>query len=138
MAKRELVEAWHLLMGLVLDQRFRWSEVSAELGVSQAGLRALLAIDPDEPRPMRDLARAMNCDPSYVTGMVDDLERAGYAERSPSPQDRRVKTVTLTEAGIAALRTARDSLLAPPAELSNLSAKQQRTLARLLREALEG
>ena len=84
-ADQELVEAWQLLMGVVLSQRWRWPEVSAELGISQAGLRALLAIDPDDPRPMRDLARAMNCDASYVTAMVDDLERAGYAERCPSP-----------------------------------------------------
>ena len=61
-------------MELVLDQRWRWSEVAAKLRVSQAGLRALLAIDPDEPRPMRDLAEALNCDASYVTAMVDDLE----------------------------------------------------------------
>ena len=87
------------LMELVLDQRMRWPEVAAKLGISQAGLRALLAIDPDEPRPMRDLAVAMNCDASYVTAMVDDLERAGYAERLPAPADRRVKTVALTPRG---------------------------------------
>ena len=38
-------------MGLVLDQRWRWSEVAEKVGVSQAGLRAILAIDPDEARP---------------------------------------------------------------------------------------
>ena len=48
-ADQELVEAWQLLMGVVLSQRWRWPEVSAELGISQAGLRALLAIDPDAP-----------------------------------------------------------------------------------------
>jgi DNA-binding MarR family transcriptional regulator len=76
-ADEELAEAWQLLMGLVLDQRWRWPEISEVLGISQAGLRALLAIDPDDPHPMRDLARAMNCDASYVTAMVDDLEQAG-------------------------------------------------------------
>ena len=132
----ELVEAWQVLMGVVLEQRWRWSEVSAELGISQAGLRALLAVDPDDPRPMRDLARAMNCDASYVTAMVDDLEHAGYAERRPAPTDRRIKIVALTRTGIAALRTAQDGLLAPPAQLSRLDAGQQRCLAGLLRQAL--
>lgn len=123
-------------MGLVLGQRWRWAEVSAELGTSQAGLRALLAIDPDDPRPMRDLARTMNCDASYVTAMIDDLENAGYAERRPARTDRRVKIVALTDTGIAALRTAQDGLLAPPPQLSRLTVGQRRSLARLLREAL--
>ena len=134
-ADHELAEAWQLLMGLVLDQRWRWPKVSDELGISQAGLRALLAIDPDDPRPMRDLARAMNCDASYVTGMVDDLERVGYAERRTAAEDRRLKIVALTDAGISALRTARDGLLTPPPQLSRLTRPQQRELARLLRRA---
>lgn len=133
----ELGEAWRLLMELVMDQRWRWAEVAATLNVSQAGLRALLAIDPDEPRPMRDLAVAMNCDASYVTAMVDDLERAGYAERRPGPADRRVKTIALTPAGRRALRTVQDDLLAPPEQLARLPAPQRTSLARLLREALQ-
>ncbi len=132
----ELVEVWQLLMGLVLEQRWRWSEVSDELGISQAGLRALLAIDPDDPRPMRDLARAMNCDASYVTSMIDDLERAGLAERQQAPRDRRVKIVALTAEGVSALGVARDGLLAPPPELARLTAVQQRALARLLHRGL--
>lgn len=135
-ADEKLVEAWRLLMGLVLDQRWRWSELSSELGISQAGLRALLAIDPSDARPMRDLAQAMNCDASYVTAMVDDLEQAGYAERRPGRVDRRVKTVAMTEAGIAALRIAQDGLLGPPPQLARLTANQQRALAKLLHTAL--
>ncbi|HEY5788381.1 MAG TPA: MarR family transcriptional regulator [Microlunatus sp.] len=135
-ADDELRLAWRLLMELVLDQRMRWPEVAAKLGVSQAGLRALLAIDPDEPRPMRDLAVAMNCDASYVTAMVDDLERAGYAKRLPAPADRRVKTVALTARGRSALRTVQDELLAPPDQLADLPAPERDALARLLRSAL--
>jgi len=135
-ADEKLVEAWRLLMSLVLDQRWRWQELSSELGISQAGLRALLAIDPSEPRPMRDLAQAMNCDASYVTAMVDDLERAGYAERRPGKVDRRVKAVAMTESGIRALRIAQDGLLGPPPQLARLTPTQQRSLAKLLHTAL--
>ena len=134
----ELRQAWRLLMGLVLDQRWRWTEVAAKLEISQAGLRALLAIDPDEPRPMRDLALAMNCDASYVTAMVDDLERAGYAERRAAPADRRIKTVALTPNGRRALRTVQDELFAPPDQLADLPAPDRDSLARLLRQALQG
>jgi DNA-binding MarR family transcriptional regulator len=133
----ELTLAWRSLMGLVLDQRWRWADVATELGISQAGLRALLAIDPDEPRPMRDLAVAMNCDASYVTAMVDDLERAGYAERLPDPADRRVKTVALTPTGRNALQIVQNELLAPPDQLAALPAPERDALARLLRLALD-
>jgi DNA-binding MarR family transcriptional regulator len=133
----ELGLAWRLLMELVLDQRMRWPEVAAKLEITQAGLRALLAIDPDEPRPMRDLAVAMNCDASYVTAMVDDLERAGYAERRAASADRRIKTVVLTPKGRRALQTVRDELLAPPEQLAQLSAPERESLARLLLLALQ-
>lgn len=135
-ADPELAECWRRLMGLVLDQRWRWADVAIELGLTQAGLRALLAVAPDRPSPQRDLAAAMNCDPSYVTAMIDDLERAGYATRQPSTRDRRVKVVALTPTGIAALRTARDGLFATPQQLRRLSRGQQRQLAQLLHDAL--
>ena len=132
----ELGTAWRQLMGLVLDQRWRWSEVASELDLSPAGLRALLAIDPDQPRPMRDLAQALNCDPSYVTTMVDDLERAGFALRQSAPTDRRIKTVTLTSAGRQALRRVQRDLFAPPAQFSRLSGRQRQQLGHLLAAAL--
>src|SRR3712207_2521628 len=82
----ELEEAWPTLVGLIMQQRWRWAEVADGLGISQAGLRGLLAINPEQPRSMGDLARELNCDRSYVTAIVDDLERAGLAERRVSPE----------------------------------------------------
>lgn len=131
-----LVETWQQLMGFVLEQRFRWAEVATDLGITQAGLRALLAIDPRQPQSMRELATAMNCDPSYITAMIDDLERAGLAVRQPLPADRRVKTVVLTPGGMTALQTARDGLLYPPPQLAQLTPAEQQQLARLLQHGL--
>jgi DNA-binding MarR family transcriptional regulator len=131
----ELDQAWPALVGLISQQRWRWAEVAGRLGVSSAGLRGLLAIDPDQPRSMGDLARELNCDRSYVTAIVDDLERVGMAERRISTNDRRVKTIALTADGSRALRTVRDALMKPPAELAALTATQQRTLAKLIRKA---
>ena len=133
-----LTEAWRLLMGLVLDQRMRWSEVAAELGISPAGLRALLAIDPAHPGPQRELAKALDCDPSYVTGMVDELERAGFAFRRTEPADRRLKTIALTDSGVDALRAASDGLFSPPSQFARLPPGDQRELARILRSAITG
>ena len=134
----ELDQAWPALVGLIMQQRWRWAEVAEQLGISQAGLRGLLAIDPDQPRSMGDLARELNCDRSYVTSIVDDLERAGLAERRVAAEDRRVKTIALTPAGGRALGTVRSSLMKPPAELAALTVAQQRTLANLVRKAAGG
>ena len=68
--------------------------------------------------------------------MIDDLERAGLATRQPSVTDRRVKTVVLTRRGAAALRTARDGLLAPPPPLAHLTPAEHKKLARLLQHGL--
>ena len=134
----ELDEAWPELVGLVTQQRWRWAEVTDQLGISQAVLRGLLAVDPDHPQTMGDLARELNCDRSYVTAIVDDLERAGLAERRAVAEDRRVKKIALTPAGGRALRLVRNSLMKPPAELAGLTAAQQRTLANLIRRATGG
>ena len=70
--------------------------------------------------------------------MVDDLERAGYAERRPAPTDRRVKTIALTPQGRDALHIVQNELLSPPAQLAQLPTRQRDSLARLLRQALQG
>lgn len=132
-----LVSAWRALARPYLDVRTRWFEVAEDVGLSPAGLDALLKIEPDEPPSMRELAALVGCDASYVTAMVDDLERAGYAQRRPSDSDRRVKTVDLTAAGRQARQRARDRLMALPPQLGNLSRRRQQDLATLLREALD-
>jgi DNA-binding MarR family transcriptional regulator len=52
-----------------------------------------------------ELAALADLDKTTMLNTMDDLEREGYAERSPSPKDRRVRMVTVTDAG-AALVTA--------------------------------
>src|ERR687893_1770221 len=103
----ELTEAWPALVGLIMQQRWRWAEVAEQLGISQAGLRGLLAIDPDRPRSMGELARELNCDRSYVTAIVDDLERAGLAERRVAAQDRRGETKPPSPTGGGGVRSFR-------------------------------
>ena len=61
-----LAEIWQQLMGFVLEQRFRWAEVASELGITQAGLRALLAIDPDRPPPPPTAVSRQSYSPAVV------------------------------------------------------------------------
>ena len=52
----------------------------------------------------RELSNRLGYDPSAIVGLVDDLEKLGFAERRPSPDDRRSRIVVLTEDGRAFLR----------------------------------
>ena len=47
----------------------------------------------------RDLEKQLRLKPSTVNGIVDRLEAKGYVSRRASPQDGRVRLVSLTEAG---------------------------------------
>nr|WP_244299326.1 MarR family transcriptional regulator [Streptomyces viridochromogenes] len=52
----------------------------------------------------RELSARLGYDPSAIVGLVDDLEKQGFAERRPAPDDRRSRIVVLTESGRAFLR----------------------------------
>ena len=46
-----------------------------------------------------ELARMVGLDKTTMVATIDQAERLGLAERRPSPTDRRVKVVVVTEAG---------------------------------------
>ena len=86
---------------------------------------------------MGQLAGALACDASNVTGLVDRLESRGLVERRPSPADRRVKVLRLTPLG-AKLRAALvERMTSPPPTLGRLSQADQQALAKILRRLLE-
>ncbi|QKW11195.1 MarR family transcriptional regulator [Streptomyces sp. NA04227] len=84
---------------------------------------------------MRELATALSCDASNVTGVVDRLERRGLVNREPSPTDRRVKHVLLTDEGRRAITTVRDSMLHTQQGLASLEAADRDALYELLGRA---
>lgn len=61
----------------------------------------LMQLFAHEAMPMAALAEAIGKDPSTVTALVRKLVDAGYVEKAPSPRDRRVCEVRLTDAGRA-------------------------------------
>jgi hypothetical protein len=75
---------------------------------------------------MRELATAMNCDPSYITAMIDDLERAGLATRRPSTQIAVSRPSCLPAVGMRRCAL-RDGLLAPPPQLAQLTKAEQQS-----------
>ncbi|GAA3896461.1 hypothetical protein GCM10023084_56380 [Streptomyces lacrimifluminis] len=86
----------------------------------------------------RELSTSLGYDPSAIVGLVDDLEKLGFAERRPSPDDRRSRLVALTANGRAFLRDTDEAgqrvtneLLAP------LDATERESLHTLLQRITE-
>src|SRR4051794_41463744 len=92
-------EAWRLMLELFFAHRGQMLAVAQEFGLAPQQAFALQRLQPDEPMKLSDLAQALHCDNSSVTGIADRLEKAGLAERQAHPTDRRGKTPALTERG---------------------------------------
>src|SRR3954452_22251177 len=136
--KVELAEETWAAMSQAMDT-FRDSFIQAgrNLDLNPGEMKALAVLGADGALPMGALARALRCDASNVTWLADRLEARGFVERHPAPTDRRVKTLSLTDAGRAAHEQAHDLLRAPPAPLLVLSATELRTLRDLMTKCWE-
>ena len=130
-------EAWQLMVRFSLTQRSTLPTVAAELELSPAQCHLLNLIEPDRPMPMGELAQALSCDASNVTGLVDRLESRGLLQRSPSEEDRRVKVLRLTPLGARVRAALIERMTSTPPTLGKLSEADQRALARILRRLLE-
>lgn len=62
-------------------------------------LYTLGVMNPGEHIPMNAISCILLCDASNVTGIIDRLLQQGYIIREESPEDRRVKMITLTLKG---------------------------------------
>lgn len=123
-----------LLFGMLDKLRAHFDRAAAGAGLHGGRARAIATLD--GPTPMRQLAAAMACDPSNVTGIVDDLERRGLVTREADPHDRRVKLLVLTKEGQRQRRDFLDRLHSTVPGISALSPAQQRELRDLLARAV--
>jgi DNA-binding MarR family transcriptional regulator len=72
-----------------------------------------------------------------MTNRLDRLEKTGYIERKPDPNDRRGTLVTLTDQGLELVDLAVAAHIAYEQELlASLTSKEQKLLAELLRKLL--
>jgi DNA-binding MarR family transcriptional regulator len=72
-------------------------------GVTPVQYAALQAVGNQPGMDQRTLARTIGFDTSTIAGVIDRLEARGLMQRNASAQDRRVRLLTLTEAGGALL-----------------------------------
>ncbi len=114
------------------DTHDRIHGICSSFGLTPGLAKALVHLSADNGIAMRELAEHWGCDASYITALVDGLEQRGMAERRPSPVDRRVKEVALTEAGAKAKAEVLDRMWEPPKAFDVLTPAEQRQLRDLL------
>jgi DNA-binding MarR family transcriptional regulator len=124
------------MLDLFFAHRGRLLAVAQEFGLPPQQAFALNRLEPDEPMKLSELAQALHCDNSSVTGIADRLEAAGLAERRPHPTDRRVKTLQLTERGETIRRLYRERIGAAPERVEKMPDEDAAILAAILRRAL--
>lgn len=101
----------HLNLGLLLFIPYRAMENAVLTALAEAGfdditlaqVRVFQRIDKDGSR-LGDLAAAAQVTKQTVGHLVDQLERAGYVERTPDPSDGRARLVRVAPRGRAAVR----------------------------------
>lgn len=110
-------------------------------GVSTAAFNVLMILSRygEEGCPMHELGELLLVSRANVTGLIDCLERRGLVERAQSEEDKRVRLVRMTDAGVRLLEgilprhygEVRDAL-------KGLSVKEKSDLSRLLTKLRHG
>ena len=108
----------------------------AEFNLSVPEAKALQSLEPDRPLTMRELSARLQANPSNVTVVVGRLEARGLVSRRGG-DDRRVKSVLLTGAGVDLRRRLANRLTDDHPAVSGLSSSQRDALLRLLRRLSE-
>jgi DNA-binding MarR family transcriptional regulator len=125
-------EAWGLLSSLVYPPPF--AAIARELDLRPAAFGTLRMLD--QPRTMSEVAGALHCDNSNVTGIVDNLEEKGLAQRRASEEDRRVKLIELTPEGRRVHTRLAKAFATPPEWVDALSSADQQRLRDILQRAV--
>jgi len=124
------------LMGAALSTvRGRVAQVANSYDMTDKQAEVLCVLLPGRPQSIRILRDQVACDASSATGILDRLEKRGLVERLRDPEDRRIRTVGITPAGL----TVRSALMhevvqAQSDQLQKLSVREVENLKKLLRK----
>jgi DNA-binding MarR family transcriptional regulator len=128
-------EAWSLMHWMMVTNKQRLVATAQEFELAPQQMIAVRLLG-GGPRKMSDLAQALFCDNSNVTGIVDRLEERGLVRREAAEGDRRVKLLVLTDEGERLRVEITKRMAEPPPAIASLSEKDQRALRDILKRAL--
>ena len=101
MIRKELQDQLSLLMiRSSMKGKYAIMEIAEKYNITMMQAMTLCLLEPNHPVPMKTLATFMSCDPSNITGIVEQLVSEELVDRKEAPYDRRVKTVTITKRGL--------------------------------------
>jgi len=128
-------EAWSLMHWMMVTNKQRLFAMAQEFELAPQQMIALRMLGVG-PRKMSELADALFCDNSNVTGIVDRLEERGLLRREAAEGDRRVKLLVLTKEGERMRLEITKRMAEPPPPIASLSEKDQRDLRDILKRAV--
>ena len=106
------------------------------LTANQFVLLALL--DERDGVPQRDLVQRASSDPNTIRPMLTSLQKKGFVDRDPDPNDGRVSLVRITRIGRRAFKRARSETEAFRERLcSKLDNHERKVLVRMLGEVVD-
>jgi MarR family transcriptional regulator, organic hydroperoxide resistance regulator len=129
-------EAWSLMHWMMVTNKQRMVAMAQEFELAPQQMIALRILG-GGPRKMGDLANALFCDNSNVTGIVDRLEERGLVRREAAEGDRRVRLLVLTDKGERIRVEITKRMAEPPAPIASLSETDQKALRDILRRAVD-
>lgn len=94
---RARMDALDALLRASIELRRHIEQVARDFDISAPQARLLLILE--EPMRMHQAAEATACEPSHLTALADQLQRAGLITREPDPDDRRARRLSLTAEG---------------------------------------
>lgn len=116
--RRDLAAMLHPVFQLLIAAEL---PVLESHGVSMWGYTVLTALDESPVRTQAALASSIGADKSRIIGTLDELQEAGLITRTPDPDDRRVRLLSITEKGRKIRRAVK----------ADIAAKEEQILARL-------
>ena len=131
LSRREVAARLNLAMRQASGLGVLYSqEVAARLGIASTDLECLDHLVTRGPVAAGALAEITGLTTGAITGVIDRLERAGFARRAPDPDDRRKVLVQATDA----VGTGIEPYFAPieRASMAALSSYKERELLLIL------